>query len=211
VSPVWFGDTPATSQRWYQVPTTTAVGELIALVNDAEELWIDDPLAFPWDTLGNTIAVPATVKVGTSLLDLAALAPWLQTLGAGDRIVCDDTAIQAHVTAEFATSDSTANTSLAERTRTKTIRRDQVAIIERLTHEARQRGDGDRVRIETIPLEMIIAPGSDGSFLDTVTRHMAPHGPGTVTEVWGLRDAPGAPLAGAVIAYRLDAPVGAAP
>ena len=202
MSPVWFGDNPAPSSEWNHVPTTTAFVDLAPLIADATRIWIDDPLAFPWDTFGEPMHAPVTVLVGRSLLDLAALAPWLETLGAGDQIVCADPAITKHLTARFATTGP--ETPLAERTRVKSIERSHADAVARMTAQIARRNEEGRVRIETIPLEAIVSPTHGGSFAETVRDHLAAHGPGSVTEVWGIRDSPGAPLAGAVIAYRLD-------
>ncbi len=202
MSPVWFGDNPAPSSEWNHVPTTTAFVDLAPLIADATQIWIDDPLAFPWDTFGEPIHAPVTVNVGRSLLDLAALAPWLKTLGEGDRIVCDDPAVTKHLTTRFGTAGP--ETPLAERERVKSIERGFADAVARMTAQIHRRNETDRMRIETIPLEAIVSPTHGGSFAETVRDHLAAHGPGSVTEVWGIRDSPGAPLAGAVIAYRLD-------
>lgn len=204
MSRVWFGDGPAASADWNRVPTTTALVDVEPQLIEATEVWIDDPLAFPWDSLGESPHAPVTVHVNTSLLDLAGLAPWLETLTGGDRIVCHDQAIEQHLTARFETSPADSSASLADRTRIKTLHRVQADIVARLTAQAARRNETDRTLIEALPLETITSPSHGGSFSQTVAEQMATHGPGTVTGLWGVRESPGAPLGGAVIAYRLD-------
>ena len=209
MSRLWFGDEPASG--WVHVPTTTGVVDLLEMVAVAEELWIDDALAFPWDTAGTAISVPTTVNVGTGLLDMAALAPCLHTLGDGDCITSPDSALERHLAAHFGTASGRSPRSLAARTRAESIDRSRTDNVDRLTREAAERGEADRVHLKHLSVDDIVDRPGDEAFVDTANRLCAPLGPGQVTEVWGLREAPGMPVAGAIVAYRLDDAVGDAP
>jgi len=92
---------------------------------------------------------------------------------------------------------------LDQRQASKAIHRSRNAIMARLETEADERGDRDLMVIVDLSLDEVLAHRSHGDVLDNITAHTNAHGPGTVTELWGLRSAPGAPLAGAVVGYRL--------
>lgn len=205
VTRIWFAGTPsAPSRDWTHIDSLVPVPDQRIAVREASEIWIDDALAFPWDSIGTCIVAPTTVNLsGLSLLDLAALVPWLHKLGAGDRIVTDDPAIGNHLNAMFNTAGPD-NQTPAVRSREKAIYQATTSIIDRLKSEATKRSDLDRVIIKTLTLSDIVASPHGPDFAQNMTHTFADAGPGSVIEVWGIREAPGSALAGAIVAYRLD-------
>lgn len=208
MSKVWFGtNPPVRADDWICFDDAATVAELRETVENAEELWIDDPFEFPWDSLDATISAPATVVIDTtSLVKLAAFEPWLRTLGPGDRIVSPNRAIERHFTEVFSTDDPDDARPLELRAKAKRLATARAEIELRLTTESLARGDHERLAILTLTRDDIVLVDSP-DFAATITEITANLGPGKVCEVWGLRQAPGAELEGAVIGFLLDTPV----
>lgn len=186
------------------IDSLVPVPDLLAALEEASEIWVDDALGFPWDSVGTLVIAPTTVNVdGLSLLDLAALSPWLGELGAGDRIAVDDPAIANHLNEMYGTT-SPDDEPLLDRSVAKAVHRSTTSIVTRLESEAIDRSDADRVIIKTLTLDDIVASPHGVHFAENMTRTFADAGPGSVIEVWGIREAPGQALTGAVVAYRLD-------
>ena len=204
---VWFGGT-AESQtpEWEHVASDAAVLDLEAQIERASELWIDDPLAFPWDTIGPSLPMPITVDLNAlTLLDMAALSPWLDTLGPGDRIRSHDAAVENHMRRRFDTDSARVDETIQDRNQQKAIHRSRSQIISRLEKEADDRGDADKTLIVSLTQAELFG-STQQDFAANIASVFADHGSGSPFEVWGVRAAPGQPTVGAVVAFRPDDP-----
>ena len=204
---VWFGEAAESpAPGWEHVTSDAAVVDLETQIERADELWINDPLSFPWDTIGASLPMPITVELrGLTLLDMAALAPWLDTLGPGDRIRAGDTAVEGHMRRRFGTDPVEDDQTFEERNEQKAIHRCRERIISRLEKESLVRGDADTTIIVELTQAQLFA-STQHRFADNITSLLAAHGSGRPFEVWGVRAAPGQPTVGAVVALRLDDP-----
>lgn len=208
MSKVWFGSNPPRqSQSWTLFDETASFLELEMAIASAAEVWIDDPFTFPWDSLARPIEAPTTVVLDSNeLVKVAALAPWLQTLGPGDRIVASDPDLERHWATLFHTDDTKDDPSpIHIRSTTKRISSSRIEIERRLEREADERGDRDRLVILSLSRDEIVA-SDHPDFASTIYELTSALGSGQVTEVWGVRSEAGAPLAGAVIGFSLDDP-----
>lgn len=208
---IWFGgEAEQVPTGWRHCPTTISVNDLSSLLGQADEVRLADPLAFPWDSIGDSVSAPITIDVDhLSLLDLAALSTCLRLLSPSDCIYATDPALARHLQQEFATAPPADTTPLEQRQDAKLLDRSRREIVSRLESEAELRGDRDRVIIATLPQEAVTAP-EPKDFLEKARAALGTHGAGEIFEVWGLRVAPGTPTAGAVVAYRLNSPSEAA-
>ena len=205
---VWFGHHPPDSEdRWEHAKADMTVLALESAIEGAEELWIADPLMFPWDTIGRSLPMPVTVDIsGHSLLELAGVAPCLETLSPGDRIISEDPFVATHLR-QLVDTDNPAHDSLPERQRAKSIDTLRSDTISRIEQEASYRGDRDRlVTIAITRDEIVTAEGEGPVFPRVLGDATAGLGAGNVVEVFGLRAEPGDELAGCVIGYVLDEP-----
>ena len=206
MSRIWFGGAPdRVHAGWDYLPSTTALIDLSPLLALAEEIWIAEPLAFPWDSIPQDALAPLTVDVDDlSLLDLAALSPCFEALSPVDQIRSTDLAVEGHLSRHFGTARNGETTTLQDRRDAKSIHGANLRIITRLETEAELRGDRDRVTIRTLSHAEIIEGADLGDFLERTKELFAEERPGVLFEVWGLRAAPGEATVGAVVAYRRD-------
>jgi len=185
----------------------TAVDDVLG----ADEVVVEHPLAFPWDSLPAPPALaPITVTLtDTSLLDLAALEPVLHQLIDGDQLHASDPMVEAFLRNRYGLSAEAR--TLDERTRFKAIARSRNEILARLEREAEHRGDAF---VRETPMDAVLLPTTvavtvdgfdDFSDFASIVAWVAPtEGSAELTEVWGLRAAPGSPTVGALLAVRIE-------
>jgi len=174
---------------------------LAAAIVSADQVRIEDPLSFPWESIGE-ITAPTTVSLATlSLSDLAALAPMLETLTGADRLETDDSAIgeflSSKVGTQFDDPSVTPEPQTGAADRSSLSKSSELAhrrILERLSEQA-----DDETIILSIDSERLGShTGGFGALVDEITDGSADQ----VLEIWGVRAEPGAALDGVVIAYR---------
>lgn len=188
------------------------MNELADELVSTDEVIIERPLQFPWDSLPSphTFA-PITVQLhDESLLDLAALAPVFSTFLDGDRIEAPDPLLAEYLAHRYGLG---AHDTLAARTTAKHIARNRRAVLTRLEREAADRGDRYQFGVSaaaafdaptTVVVEVDPFPMDAEGFEDVLQESAPTLSPARLIGAWGLRAAPGAPTAGAVLAFRIE-------
>lgn len=188
------------------------MNELADELASTDEVIIEHPLRFPWDSLPSpkTFA-PITVQLtDESLLDLAALEPVFSRFLDGDRIEAPDSRLAQYLAHRY---DLGTYETLAARTTAKHIARNRHAVLARLEREAADRGDRYLYGIDAAgtcdaPTTVVVEVGPfpiDAEGFEGLVRANAPTlSPASLIEAWGLRAAPGAPTVGAVLAFRIE-------
>ena len=193
--------TPSLTLDWPQFDDAAPTGALTESIANAQEVRIEDPLSFPWESVGE-IEAPTTIELdGLSLLDLAALAPVLETLTAGDRIESTDPAIGQYIAHNVGThiddqvsSGPTPASSVEKLSRTKASELAHRRIVQRLSETT----DADTAILSIAAERLGSHSGGLGALIDEETKGRADE----VLELWGVRAEPGATLDGVVISYR---------